>query len=184
LHGLSRAVRLDYHAGEDEIVRRSAKLAFVLVLVAGGACSKAAPNIDASPRGGGSPTATAAPSASTAADTLVGDWDTGPFSTHQYGGTKFEFNVRFYDEGGVPFVVMTGWDPTMGAMPQDGDHGPYKLVGSHRIDIASADNPDISTTYSYELNGDQLTLTWIHNDPNAPPEDQGGPFATIRLFRS
>ena len=76
-----------------------------------------------------------------AADPLVGNWDTGPCSSKDYGGSKFEFNVRFYDEGGVPYVVMTGWDPTKGTMPQDGDHGPYKLLANNRLAIASIDDP-------------------------------------------
>lgn len=79
------------------------------------------------------------------------------------------------------------WTPTFGkkgAMPQDGDHGPYKLVTHDRIAIASADNPAISTVYSYQLDGKTLTLRWIHYDPVAPSGDVGGPFTTIRLFRS
>lgn len=87
-------------------------------------------------------------------------------------------------EDGVPFVIMTGWDPTAGAMPSDGDHGPYRLLVDRQIAIASTDHPAINTLHSYELDGDKLTLTWVHNDPSAPPGDVGGPFTTIRLTRS
>jgi hypothetical protein len=110
----------------------------------------------------------------------VGSWDTGPYVTN---GMKWEVNVTFYDEGGAPFVVLTGWDPTKGSMLHDGDHGPYKLLANNRIAFLSADAPVLTTVYSYKLAGDKLSLTWIHNDPNGPPGDKGGPFATIHLSR-
>jgi hypothetical protein len=124
-------------------------------------------------------------SASLAADPLFGEWDTGPYSTDEYAGhTKWEVHVSFYEEGGVPFVLMTGWDPTNGPMPDGGDHGPYKLLPNGQIAIASADQPQFSTVYSYQLDGNELILSWLHNDPNGPDaSDVSGPFTTIRLIR-
>lgn len=124
---------------------------------------------------------TASPSATSP---LTGDWDTGPYRTTDYGGSKFEFHLRFYEENGVPFVLMTGWDPTKGGMPGDGDHGPYTLLPDNQIAIASADKPEIRTLYSYKLDGNDLTVTWLKNDPNAPPGDVGGPFTSIKLKRN
>ena len=162
---------------------RRGMLAFLVAMIAG-ACGGGGSSAATPARTGSSPTESASPSSSPAADPLVGNWDTGPYSSKDYGGSKFEFNVRFYDEGGVPYVVMTGWDPTKGTMPQDGDHGPYKLLANNRLAIASIDDPSIATIYSYKLSGDELILTWIRNDPDAPPGDIGGPFTTIHLSRA
>ncbi len=126
---------------------------------------------------------TASPSASDATSPLTGDWDTGPYATTEYDGTKFEWDLRFDEESGVPFVTMTGWDPTKGGMPGGGDHGPYTLGPGSQLAIASADRPDEVTLYSYKLDGNKLTVTWVKNSPNAPPGDVGGSFTTINLTR-
>jgi hypothetical protein len=115
---------------------------------------------------------------------LDGTWDTGQYETTAYPGhSHWETRVTFYVENGVPFVTMAGWDPTEG-VPSPGDHGPYHLRPDGQLAIASADQPEFFTVYAYQLTGDDLSLTWLHNDPNGPDaSDTTGPFTTIRLHR-
>ena len=115
---------------------------------------------------------------------LAGTWDTGPFETTAYPGHRqWETRVRFYEESSTPFVTISGWDPTEGG-PGDGDHGPYRVLGGGQLAIASADEPQLFTTYAYSLSDGELTLTWLHNDPNGPDaSDTTGPFTTITLRR-
>ena len=112
--------------------------AVLLVLLAVLSSCGSGESSGSSPTGAGATTLTVSPSVSPEEDPLVGVWDTGPYTRD---GTKWEATVTFYDEGGVPFVVLTGWDPTKGPMPQDGDHGPYKLLARNRIVFISADDP-------------------------------------------
>ena len=181
-------------------MRREIFSVFGLVAILVTACSPAAssPSLSTTP-----PTATnaavpshtaeaiaasATPSASASlpptgvADPLVGDWDTGPYATTDYGGTTWEVHVRFYEEGGVPFVNSAGWDPTKDHQP-NGDHGPYKVLPGNQLAFSSTDAPILTTLYSYKLSDDHLTIMWIKNDPAAPPGDVGGPFTTIHLVR-
>ena len=120
-----------------------------------------------------------------AADPLVGTWDTGPFPTSKLrnglladGYTTFEvntffknlglgkvqeFNLVFYRQNGLPFQVQTGWDPSQGGKPSDGDHGPYKLLGHHRFTVSGVDpqTNKIHATYAYNVNGSRLTLRFV-----------------------
>jgi len=119
---------------------------------------------------------------------LVGDWDTGPYPFQQVlaaitaegvtdedlksfvrgagmpDGARWEFHLTFWDEGGVPYVRATGWNPDEGELG-GGDQGPYKLLPNHRIQFLF-DN----ALMSYRLSGDRLTLRFIrNNDPNDVP---------------
>jgi hypothetical protein len=79
---------------------------------------------------------------------------------------------------------MNGWDPSKGGNPGDPDHGPYELLGAAQLGIASTSNPLSFTVYSYVLDGNHLTISWLRNDPNGPDaNDTTGPFSTIRLVR-
>jgi hypothetical protein len=116
-------------------------------------------------------------------DPLVGRWDTGPFpmakirmAAHAAGYSKalitrfigeigmghaktVEVNLRFYRQAGVPYALVTGWDPTKGPMPSGGDHGPYKLVTGHRVDLRSADPTNKQRdTYRYRISNGKLRL--------------------------
>ena len=77
----------------------------------------------------------------------------------------WELDLTFYDEGGVPYVVKTGWDPSAGSMPGDGDHGPYKLRAGRRVLFASADHPEEGVLFSYHIRGGELTLHEIRETP-------------------
>jgi len=151
------------------------------------ACSPATSSVSTSPlpTASSSLAATASPSDPYFAieQSLTGEWDTGPVDTTEFGGTQVEFHLTFYYEASVPFVLMNGWDPSQGPMPEGGDHGPYQLLPNNQMAIGNFDHPEISTLYSYELDGDELTITWVANDPDAPPEDVGGPFSVIHLVR-
>lgn len=127
-----------------------------------------------------------APTSSTASNEspLAGEWDTGPYPANQLraaiiaagyseaeahevvgDSTQNEFNLTFYTENGVPFVSATGWDPTKGTKPLESDHGPYLLLPGDRLKI-TCDVCDIDQTYqlySYRLQGNVLTLHWLHN---------------------
>ena len=162
-------------------MRRPIPVLLVPLAVAVVACGSGGSG-DANPTGIVGATETSiSPAASAAEDPLVGVWDTGPY---MLDGKNWEANITFYDEGGVPFEVLTGWDPTKGPMPQDGDHGPYKLLANNRIVFISADNGEIGATYSYKLAGDKLTLTFLHNNPDGPDAGKGGPFTTLHFTRS
>ncbi len=159
-------------------------LALVLV-----ACGRS----DEAGNSSGTPASTASVAASGSAtapaDPLVGDWDTGPYPFRQVraaiiaagvtnedlngfvrnvgmtDGARWEFHLTFYQEGGVPYVVATGWNPDKGGIPGGGDHGPYKLLPNHRIQFLF-DN----ALMSYRLSGDRLTLRFIRiNDPSLTP---------------
>ena len=140
-----------------------------------------------------SPTASQTPTSP-----LAGTWDTGPIPTGQVraaiiaGGyttaeaddflrglgwskaSHLEFNLNFYTEGGVPFVVQTGWNPDAGPMPTDGDHGPYELLAGNEVAITSAD-PSINKyreVFSYSIAGDRLTLHVVgETNPDLTPEE-------------
>jgi hypothetical protein len=141
---------------------------------------------------------TSAPSASSttfpsAESRFLGEWDTGPYSAGQLRAaitagftksdvdewvgkkTKFELNLNFYSEDGVPFVSAVGWDPTKGEMPSDSDHGPYAVLPGHKLKI-TCDVCNIRKNYqlySYALHGDTLTLRFIRNvDPNMSSYDR------------
>ena len=86
--------------------------------------------------------------ASAVSQELAGSWDSGPFPMSrvravaeaagyspavvnafisEIGAARdktFEMNARFYRQGGMPLMRRTGWDPTKGKMPSDGDWGP------------------------------------------------------------
>jgi hypothetical protein len=121
---------------------------------------------------------------SRAPDPLLGGWDSGPVpirriraAVHAAGYTPvevaaflrefgithahtYEFRLGFYREGGRPFVVQRGWDPSRGGVPQDGDHGPYRLLRRQRVAITSAD-PTINKyryVFSYTVTGHMLHL--------------------------
>jgi hypothetical protein len=162
-------------------VRSPSPILLVLFAVALGACGYGGSSGSGSSSGGEPIPTTVSPSSSPAENSLVGVWDTGRYTLD---GMPWEASVRFYDEGGVPFVVLSGWNPTTGPMPQGGDHGPYKLLARNRIVFLSADQREIGTTYSYQLAGDELTLTFLHNDPDGPQADKGGPFTTLHFTRS
>jgi hypothetical protein len=142
-------------------------------------------------------------------DPLVGTWDTGPFPASRLRagllargftrsevsgffknlglGKVQEFNLVFYRENGIPFQVQTGWDPTMGSKPSDGDHGPYKLLGHHRFTVSGVDPPTdrIHTTYSYTVTGSRLKLRLVKLAEPFPPAqrrlDRMFPIATALL---
>lgn len=159
----------------------------VLSWIAISACSQAGQ--------GSTPSPTGAPEAGTvSASPLEGEWDTGPYAAHRVrdaiiaaGYTsaeanevvgkkkRYEFDLTFYEEEGAPFVVATGWDPTKGTQPADGDHGPYLLLPGNKLKI-TCDVCDIHTNYmlfSYELEGKTLTLRFIRNvNPNASAYDR------------
>jgi hypothetical protein len=123
--------------------------------------------------------------ARSASDPLVGTWDTGPFPSAKLRtallndgytrsavrtlfknlqiGKVYEFNLVFYRQDGVPFQAQTGWDPSKGSKPSDGDHGPYKLLAHHRFTVSGVDPPTdkIHTTYSYAVTTTRLKLRFI-----------------------
>jgi hypothetical protein len=129
-------------------------------------------------------------SGSASANPFDGDWDTGPYPVGQIraaiiaagvtdedlngfmravgmtDAARWEFRLSFYQEGGVPYVEATGWNPDEGEpFGGSGDHGPYKLLPNHRIQFLF----DYSLM-SYRLSGDRLTLRFIRsNDPSFTP---------------
>jgi len=132
-------------------------------------------------------TATAVPSPSETSP-LQGEWDTGAYPSSRVhaaiiaagfagadaiepsgGGERFEFNLVFYEESGVPFVRAAGWDPSKYPKPPDTDHGPYRLLQNDRIAI-TCDVCDLATQFmlfSYELTENTLTLHYIRSvDPD------------------
>src|SRR5262245_6505713 len=116
--------------------------------------------------------------------TLSGTWDSGPFPMsriraaaaaagyspvviaafiHEIGMAKdktVEVNARFYRcPNSTPCVRRTGWDPTKGAMPSDGDWGPYKLLPHHRIEITTSDpSATIDDYFRYTLKGPTMRI--------------------------
>ena len=165
-------------------MRRQVGIALIaLASVTATACSSNTPG-SAQTEKAGSPTGA---QASSDAALLKGEWDTGPYPSSRVraaivaagyasadaaepsgGGKRFEFNLTFYKEGGIPFVVATGWDPSKHPKPSGGDHGPYRLLPNDQIAIA-CDVCDLDTQYmlfSYELNETTLTLHFIRSvDP-------------------
>src|SRR3954451_20474105 len=95
----------------------------------------AAPTATPAPTTATSVASTTSPAVSTAssspatASSLAGTWDTGPYATNEDPEhDTWEWRVRFYEENGVPFVTMVAWDPSQGARPSGGAHGPYHLL--------------------------------------------------------
>lgn len=82
----------------------------------------------------------------------------------------------------MPFVVQTGWDPTTGPMPRDGDHGPYRRLTGHRLSITSAD-PTIHksrSVFSYTIKGKTLTLhVRAETDPTLTPDAMGSGWSQL-----
>ena len=115
---------------------------------------------------------------------LSGTWDSGPFPMsriraaaaaagyspaviaafiHQIGmgnDKTVEVNAHFYrGSNGTPLVRRTGWDPTKGAMPSDGDWGPYKLRPHGGLEITTSDpGATIHDYFRYILKGKTLRL--------------------------
>ncbi len=170
------------------VIGRAAVVPAILALVLV-ACGRS----DEAGNSSGTPASTASVAASGSAtapaNPLVGDWDTGPYPFGQVraaiiaagvtnedlngfvreigmtDGTRWEVHLTFYDEGGVPYVEVTAWNPDEGGIPADGDHGPYKLLPNHRIQFLFDHN-----LWSYRLSGDRLTLRSIrNNDPSFTP---------------
>jgi hypothetical protein len=121
--------------------------------------------------------------ADTASDPLLGTWDTGPIPVqklraallsagytnanvtkmfHELGIVKAqEFRLRFYRQGGAPFQLGNGWDPSQQRPgPNDGDHGPYKLLPNHRFVVSGVDPPTDKNraVFSYSVTGKILRL--------------------------
>lgn len=159
------------------------------VLLAAAACASPTKSTPPSVENGSAATSTSAASSG-----LKGEWDTGPYpakvareaivaagytkaDTYEVLGNKkrYEFHLTFYEEYGTPFVTATGWDPSKGPKPSEGDHGPYRLVPNHRIKL-TCDVCDLKTTYmlfSYELDEETLTLRFIRNvNPDASAYDR------------
>lgn len=159
-------------------------LALVLV-----ACGRS----DEAGNSSGTPASTASVAASgsatASADPFLGEWDTGPYPVGQVraaliaagvtdedlngfmrsvgmtDAVRWEFHLSFYQEGGMPYVAASGWNPDEGESLGGGDHGPYKLLPNHRIQFLFDYN-----LMSYRLSGDRLTLRFIRsNDPSFTP---------------
>jgi hypothetical protein len=128
-------------------------------------------------------------SSSASANPFLGEWDTGPYPFRQVraaiiaagvtdedlngfvrgvgmtDAARWEFHLSFFQEGGVPYVEATGWNPDEGEPLGGGDRGPYKLLPNHRIQFLFDYN-----LMSYRLSGDRLTLRFIrNNDPSLTP---------------
>lgn len=133
------------------------------------------------------PTAAAATPAAPA-NPLTGTWDTGPIPKRklrevlrkagytaaqttafleQFGvGKAYEFKLRFYEEDGDPFLTKKGWDPSAGTEPDDGDHGPYTLLGEDRFEARGIDPPTdrFKEVYAYRVNEGSLALEFVSLD--------------------
>jgi hypothetical protein len=133
-----------------------------------------------------SDSAEAAKARERATDPLVGTWDTGPIPVqklraalrsagytnanvtkmfHEFGIVKAqEFRLRFYRQGGAPFQLGNGWDPSQQQPgPNDGDHGPYKLLPNHRFVVSGVDPPTDKNraVFSYSVTGKILRLRLV-----------------------
>ncbi len=166
------------------VISRAAVLPAILALVLV-ACGRS----DEAGNSSGAPapsTPAVSGSSSASANPFVGEWDTGPYPFRQVraaiiaagvtdedlngfvrgvgmtDAARWEFHLTFWDEGGVPYVRATGWNPDEGDLG-GGDQGPYKLLPNHRIQFLGA-------LMSYHLSGDRLTLRFIRiNDPSLTP---------------
>jgi hypothetical protein len=71
--------------------------------------------------------------------------------------------LLFYKENGVPYLAMSGWDPTRRPGPGDPDHGPYKLLSNHRFVARGVDPPTdrVRETFSYAVTPKRLTLRFV-----------------------
>lgn len=120
-----------------------------------------------------------------AADPLVGTWDTGPIPVqklraalrsagyssakitrmfHDFGIAKAqESRLVFYRQGGAPFRLGQGWDPSKQSRPSGGDHGPYKLLPNHRFVVSGVDPPTDKNraVFSYSVTGKILRLRLV-----------------------
>jgi hypothetical protein len=153
-----------------EAMRMPARSAYLVALCSGVLAFVVAPPVDAK----------------LSSDPLVGTWDTRPIpmarvraAAHAAGYsnaliTRFfneigagkqktvETNLQFYRQGGVPYALGTGWDPTQGPMASGGDHGPYKLLPNHRLVLMSADPTNKQRDiYRYRISSGKLTLKAI-----------------------
>jgi hypothetical protein len=135
--------------------------------------------------GGSEPSIAFSRIAGTASDPVRGTWDTGriPASKlraalrsagysnadvtklfHEFGIVKAqESRLVFYREGGVPFRLGQGWDPSKQARPTGGDHGPYKLLPNHRFVVSGVDPPTDKNraVFSYKVTGKTLRLRLV-----------------------
>jgi hypothetical protein len=127
-------------------------------------------------------------SGSTAAarvDPLQGSWETSSVPVRQMhdvlvraGSSEAEvksffkfFGMRnawrnrlvFYRESNVPFLAMSGWDPTRHSGPADADHGPYKLLSGRRFVARGVDPPTdrVRELFSYAATTERLKLRFI-----------------------
>jgi hypothetical protein len=117
-------------------------------------------------------------------DPLQGTWDTGriPFDRvkaslsaggyndeeiffflRQFGlsdAISWRFDLTFYRDHGVPTVIRTGWDPTRGATPTDGEHARYRLLANNRVAITSVDHRlhKWREVFSYRIEGKKVRL--------------------------
>jgi hypothetical protein len=80
----------------------------------------------------------------------------------------FEMNARFYRQGGMPLMRRTGWDPTKGKMPSDGDWGPYRLLPHHTLEVITSDPGNTERDYyRYTLKAQTLRLHAVREtDPS------------------
>jgi len=128
-------------------------------------------------------------SAARAGVPLAGTWDSGPFPIARvraaalaagypaalitrffrevgFGSAKtVEFNAHFYRQDGHALVRRTGWDPTKGSMPSDGDWGPYQLLPHGRMVITTSDPGNtIRDFYTYRVHGSTLVVHAIREE--------------------
>jgi hypothetical protein len=83
---------------------------------------------------------------------------------HDFGVAKAsEFRLVFYRQGGAPFQLGQGWDPSKQPGPSDGDHGPYKLLPNHRFVVSGVDPPTDKNraVFSYSVTGKILRLRLV-----------------------
>jgi hypothetical protein len=162
------------------VVRRSRLVggAAVLVALAAGAANVSAnPPVDVPAQIG---------------DPVRGTWDTGPIPMRRvravmarHGYTRveidtfwrrfglqradsWEFNFRFYRRRRVPYVTKTGWNPTRGGQPLNGDSGPYHILPKNRLSITDQKSSThrYRELYGYRLGRRTLTLRVIsETDP-------------------
>jgi hypothetical protein len=159
--------------------------ALVLGLVAVSGAFGAAASASALAAATLSPTANKSLEHRVAADPLFGTWDTGPIPVqkvraalrsagysnakitkmfHDFGIAKAqESRLVFYRQGGAPFQLAQGWDPSKQPRPSDGNHGPYKLLPNHRFVVSGVDPPTDKNrlVFSYSVTGKILRLRLV-----------------------
>jgi hypothetical protein len=86
-------------------------------------------------------------------------------SFFKFFGMKNAWRNRlyFYREGGIPFLALSGWDPTRRSGPSDPDHGPYRLLSGHRFVARGVDPPTdrVRELFGYSVTRDRLKLRFI-----------------------